>query len=127
LRDRISALELKLAGLTGAIDILRGLRHHRQLSSRQFAFGGQTRSIMRAPSSPSPAAPGRRSATPGRRRGRRIGSPSPSPVATGGRRGCAGPTAPTRPTRLSASSCASRRRSSRRVTIQDRVLAMAGK
>jgi hypothetical protein len=50
-----------------------------------------------------------------------------APVATGGRRGCAGPIARTRPTRLSTSSCASRHRSSRCVTTPDRVRAMAGR
>jgi hypothetical protein len=114
LRDRISALELKVAELTGAIDILRGAtppperdtralgellsterrefgdllergtrgsnsssqslparstcsaaRSHRRLRNfRASKLSAQTRSIMRATSSPLLAAPGRRSATP---------------------------------------------------------------
>src|SRR5262249_4370105 len=119
LRDRISALELKLAELTGAIDILPGTtpppeRDTRALgellSTERREFGERTRGfelklaeltgavdILRGPhspppaqfpsvkafsadtiyheatSSPLPAVPGRRSATPRAYRARRIG------------------------------------------------------
>jgi hypothetical protein len=127
LRDRISALELKLAELTGAIDVLRGKEpppkrdtralgellsterrelgdllerkregsnsslqslparsiscaarnRHRLRNSRASKLGTKTLSIMKATSSPLPAAPIKRRKIPRAHRARRIGFASP--------------------------------------------------